>query len=117
MRDPNKPFVAKEFYDCVRCGLMHEGRTKRDWLVTAAKKDAKYPYQFIFLDKATNKKSINRTILQERLVDYFENQYLVELQLDDNDGEALRRLFARKLDHLYDIDRDTLYDWWLDKKI
>jgi hypothetical protein len=111
---PDVPFDTKHFYDRVRCGLMHEGRTKKDWLITAAKKDIVSPTNFIFHDKATGSKSVNRTILQNRLKYYFKENYLTELKSGGAKGATLRRFFARKLDHLYDIDRDTLYDWWLD---
>ena len=37
MKHGNQPYDADDFYSNVRCGLMHEARTKKDWLITAKK--------------------------------------------------------------------------------
>lgn len=112
-RRKNIPFDAYEFYNKVRCGLMHEGRTKGDWLVNA-KKDFRYDgteTQFLGKNNKTKKISVDRTILNNVLRIYF-NDYLNELRSPNVDGKKLRMFFGRKLDNLYDLPRDTKYDWW-----
>jgi len=114
VKQPNQPFNANHFYDRVRCGLMHEARTKKDWLITSAIKDSSKPKQFITENIVENTKSVNRTLLQKELKSYFD-KYLQELKMTDENGNKFRRLLARKLDHLYDIPKDKNYDCWLDK--
>jgi hypothetical protein len=107
----DQPFSATEFYNKVRCGLMHEARTKGDWVI-----NAKIDYEgqeTTFITQKANKISVDRTVLNKLLKQYF-NQYLNNLRQDNADGEKLRRLFARKLDHLYDIQADNNFDWWDD---
>lgn len=110
----DQPFSATEFYNKVRCGLMHEARTKGEWVI-----NAKRTYQgdetiYITRDAINNKISIDRTILNKHLRKYSQD-YLNSLSQDNQNGNTLRRLFARKLDHLYDIQPDPInYDWWTD---
>jgi hypothetical protein len=114
-KKPNPLISAKDFYAKVRCGLMHEARTKEDWLITAADNDNATPKVFINLNTTDKTKSVNRTILQERLKTYFNDTYLKELAEKNENGKKLRRFLGRKLDHLHDIPRDTSFDWWKDK--
>lgn len=110
--EKDKPFSAKEFYDNVRCGLMHEARTKGDWVINA--KQSYSGADKVFITKRKNNNiSVDRTILNVQLKKYFSN-YLSDLSSNDHQGEKLRRLFARKLDHLYDIPQDINYNWWDD---
>jgi len=52
-------------------------------------------------------------VLHYRLKHYVET-YCAELR--QNDNQHLRRLFARKLDDLFEIPRDPkVFDWWIDK--
>lgn len=109
----DQPFSAIEFYNKVRCGLMHEARTKGKWVI-----NAKVIYQgnemvYITQDTTNNTISIDRTVLNKRLKSYF-NQYLNDLAQKTDQGILLRRFFARKLDHLYDIPSDINFDWWID---
>lgn len=113
-KQKNQPFSASGFYGNVRCGLMHEGRTKKDWLITT-KTDNGFSSLIFIVENKDKTKSINRTILNKRLEYYFREIYLRELRQKDDSGSRLRRLFARKLDHLYDISRDINYDWWIDR--
>lgn len=108
----DNPYNAKEFYERVRCGLMHEARTKDDWRITA---NPKKTGNNKFIGKDGNDKVIHRTILNEKLKDYFNNIYLATLKANSTDGNKLRRLLGRKLDHLHSLPKDTTYDWWLDK--
>ena len=108
-KQKNVPFSAKQFYSQVRCGLMHETRTKGKWVINATANDNPNDKKFI---KQRNKGNIiYRTLFQIALLKYFENYKLDLLSTETNSNE-LRRLFARKLDHLYDI-KDN-FDWWID---
>jgi len=109
----NDPFSAKEFYNSVRCGLMHEARTKGNWIINAKK--TYIGDERIFITEVNGTIRVDRTILNKLLTEYLES-YLLGLTSQNQDGDNLRRLFARKLDHFYDILPDpTLYDWWEDR--
>lgn len=108
-------FKAKDFYSKVRCGLMHEARTKEEWIITAAEIDNVSLAKFLIYDEIHKTKKINRTVLQERLRSYFEDKYIKELRKNDTNGKKLRRFLARKLDHLYDISPDKKFEWWKDR--
>lgn len=111
----DQPFTAMEFYDKVRCGLMHEARTKGEWIVNAKRKYIGNETTFIIRNISNNTISVDRTILNKQLETYFQ-QYLHQLTLATAEGNNLRRLFARKLDHLYDIPpAPNDYDWWEDR--
>lgn len=105
----NTPFNADDFYSQVRCGLLHEARTKGDWTVNVKRKSNK---ETIFIEQTPTKKKIYRTILHYRLKHYVES-YCLDLKLEGSKKE--RRLFARKLDDLFDFPRDSAqFDWWTD---
>lgn len=103
----NQPFNAKNFYSNVRCGLMHETRIKKNWKIKVKKKYDRG----IFLEKIGNDKIIYRTELQRQLKKYFQD-YLRDLLNPDNN--ELRKLFARKLDHLLELTGRSKRgcDWW-----
>lgn len=109
----DKPFSATDFYKCVRCGLMHEARTKGNWHITATPltKFVKTEKRFLIMDG--DKIKIYRTILHYRLLDYLE-EYSSELRGDTVYSENLRKFLARKLDHLFDFNADTKFDWWVE---
>jgi hypothetical protein len=109
----NNPFNAEDFYTNVRCGLMHEARTKAEWNINATKYDSQK--HKIFLEKSGTKIKIYRTILHYCLKDYAKS-YLQDLREENKNGENLRRFFARKLDHIYDKSAEpNVFDWWIDK--
>lgn len=107
------PFIASEFYSNVRCGLMHEARTKGQWHINATKKDVKT--EKVFIEQDGTKIKLLRTILHYRLNDCVK-EYLQDLKQVSANGDTLRRLFGRKLDHLFDVpSADQIgYDWWAD---
>jgi len=107
----DKPFSAKEFYTNVRCGLMHEARTKGNWHITATPKNKSVKTEKQFLVSEDGKIKIYRTVLHYRLIEYL-TDYLDELKKADNDGKELRKFFARKLDNLFDYQPDSKFDWW-----
>lgn len=110
----DQPFSATDFYIKVRCGLMHEARTKGEWIINAKKTYEGNETSYITREKNTNKISIDRTLLNIQLKKYFQ-VYLESLSQNSAESAQLRRLFARKLDHLYDITPDPEnYDWWND---
>lgn len=106
------PFSATNFYENVRCGLMHEARTKGSWKINATKKDPEH--EKVFIETDGSKTKLFRTILHYRLKDCL-TEYSNDLAQQDTNGAVLRRYFARKLDHLFDIPADpTNYEWWND---
>lgn len=112
--EKNKPFDAGRFYSDVRCGLMHEARTKNNWLINAKKREySGLETQFLTENPTTGDISIDRVILNQVLKRYFVS-YIAELLEDSEKGEKLRRLFGRKLDNLYDCQPDN-FEWWTDK--
>jgi hypothetical protein len=107
----DKPYNAKEFYESVRCGLMHEARTKENWHITATPltKSAKTEKRFIVTENGKIK--IYRTVLHYRLLEYL-TDYSNELRNHTKESEKMRKHFARKLDHLFDFKSDTALTWW-----
>lgn len=105
------PFDADDFYTSVRCGLMHEARTKNNWFINATPKTIKVKTETNFLQHKGDRKVIYRTILHHRLLGYL-TDYQNKLRQNDKDGKKLRKYFARKLDHLFEIPLDKKFDWW-----
>jgi hypothetical protein len=107
----NKPYNSEDFYKNVRCGLMHEARTKMNWHITATPltKSIKNEKKFILTENGKIK--IYRTILHHRLLDYLV-EYGNELRNNTNQNKTLRKFFARKLDNLFEYSTDNNYDWW-----
>ncbi|WP_055394875.1 hypothetical protein [Flagellimonas eckloniae] len=105
----NSPFSAEDFYADVRCGLIHEARTKNDWHVNTTKNSVKTSK--VFLDKRGNKISIYRTILHYRLKQLMQD-YCNELRATDQNGAILRKNFGRKMDHLFYMPIDLNCQWW-----
>ena len=108
----DQPYNAKDFYKDVRCGLMHEARTKGNWIIgaTPLTKSVKTERKFIITEDG--KMKIYRTVLHHKLLHYLMD-YQKELRQDSQESEVLRKNFARKLDHLFDIQRSTGYSWWI----
>ncbi len=107
----NTPFNADDFYSDVRCGLMHEARTKNNWIITATKRSVKT--DTIFLERRGDKIAILRTILHYRIKEYVTN-YCDDLRNKDIYYNRLRKFLGRKLDHLFDIASDpSNYNWWM----
>ena len=107
----NRPFNSVDFYKNVRCGLVHEARTKANWHITATPLNIPIKSEKKFIVTEEGKTKIYRTILHYRLLDYLK-EYLNELRNDADEGKILRRYFARKLDDLFDFKADANYDWW-----
>ncbi|MEL1243996.1 hypothetical protein AAEO56_06960 [Flavobacterium sp. DGU11] len=107
----NPPFATDSFYSDVRCGLMHEARTKGNWLIRAAPKSMSVKNETQFIVAQSDMNIIYRTTLHYRLLHYFEI-YKDDLRQNDQAGQLLRRNFARKLDHLFDFPANTAYEWW-----
>lgn len=104
----NTPYNAELFYKQVRCGLMHEAKTKGNWIINANSKHDKLDK--IFLVERNGKISILRTILHYRLKQYV-NDYCEELKHENSNN--LRRFLGRKLDNLFETTNDKIqYEWW-----
>ncbi|MBW4890184.1 hypothetical protein KXQ82_10675 [Mucilaginibacter sp. HMF5004] len=112
---PDKPFSAESFYKDVRCGLMHEARTKGKWIINAAPLRFKTKTEKIFIEHENGKNKIYRTILHYRLKRHLAD-YTSDLKKTGSEGEILRRFFARKMDHIFEEVADgTKFEWWIDK--
>lgn len=111
----NDPLNATNFYSEVRCGLMHEARTKGNWTInTYSSAVNRVKDESIFIEEKDGKKQIYRTVLFYRLKKYL-SDYSTELRGDNLNGAKMRRLFARKLDNLFDFPSDsTNFNWWED---
>lgn len=107
----DRPFDSIDFYRNVRCGLMHEARTKENWHINASPLTTYVKTEKKFIVTEEGKIKIYRTILHYRLLDYL-SEYVNELRKDTKESEILRKFFARKLDHLFDFKADLNYDWW-----
>lgn len=107
----DKPYNAKDFYKSVRCGLMHEARTKENWHISATPLTKPVKTEKKFIVTENGKIKIYRTILHYRLLDYLK-EYSDQLRNDTQESEQLRKFFARKLDHLFDCKSNANYDWW-----
>lgn len=81
------PALAQDFYESVRCGILHEARTKGDWLVWAASSTRK------IID--TNGPILYRDDFQAALVEYID-AYCAAVPLDPDRQAA----FVRKYEHL-----------------
>ncbi len=92
---------------------MHEARTKNNWHISTTQKKVRTENLFIELDG--DKKKVLRTVLFYRIKEYTKN-YCQELKGDTKDSNKLRRLFARKTDHLFEIEESEKsgYEWWED---
>jgi len=110
-REINTPYNASDFYKYVRCGLMHEARTKENWCITSAPKGIDEKTEKCFIKTESGQNKIYRTVLHYKLLEYLDN-YSDELRQDTPDGKKLRKHFARKLDHLFDFQPNSNYDWW-----
>jgi hypothetical protein len=112
---------AKNFYTEVRCGLMHETRTKSVWKIKACAKCFKkinnrtdISDDAILAKNGVSGRIIFRNQLQDALENYFK-QYKIDLA--DRNKNELRKLFARKLDHLFLTDDEletakNTFNWW-----
>lgn len=111
--DPRKTFErfdAGKFYNDVRCGLMHEARTKEPWFINATQNHD--PADKVFLKRKGERIQIYRSILHVLIKETY-SKYYDDLRQSTAEGRTLRRFFARKLDHLYDIGRNPAYEWWV----
>jgi len=97
---------------------MHEARTKDEWIIhqeeeNYARKNPRYKKTGKSIkENKQHKKIIFRNQLQDILERYF-GQYKSESKDSDEKYNKLRRLFARKIDDLYDIPaEDRNLKWW-----
>jgi hypothetical protein len=81
--------IAYEFYDCVRCGLLHEARTKKGWLIRAESTDGN------MLKIEGSKRVLYRNDFQRELIQAIEIYRQDLMQRDD-----LQEKFKRKINGL-----------------
>ena len=84
----DSPFNADDFYTKVRCGLMHEARTKSEWYINATTKKVKN--EKVFIEKQGTKIKLLRTILHYRLKECVDI-YLGDLKQTNANGEEIGR--------------------------
>lgn len=106
-KELNKPFCADDFYTNVRCALIHEGKTRKNWTINL--KPRKDYNDKLFIREIGGKKKIYRTFLQIAIRKYLRD-YIEELRESKNDD--IRRSFARKMDNIYQLKKTSL-DWWV----
>jgi hypothetical protein len=83
----SKPGLAKDFYESIRCGLLHEARTKNGWKIRDESSDGS------MID--STRKIVYRDDFHAAITDYIK-WYRKALQTDHLRQEA----FVRKFDHL-----------------
>lgn len=106
--DKSPEFDPKDFYVNVRCALLHEACTKNDWRINTLSCGHANPDEKIFTKDSSGVKRLFRDILTVKLSEFFD-EYKAELKINKN----LRLYFARKLDHLCEIEPDKQnYEWW-----
>lgn len=85
----------KKFYSHVRCGLLHEGGTKKNWVIRKSHKNDDFKiYEFEEYEK---NHVIYRTAFFEALQDYFK-RYLEELI--QKKSKKLRKNYITKFDEI-----------------
>lgn len=109
----NQPYDSKSFYKDVRCGLLHEARTKGKWIIGVTPSGFSVKTEKKFITSEDDKLKIHRTVLHHLLLRYF-TDYKAKLRQHGEDGRRLRLCFARKLDDLFDVLPDTNYNWWIE---
>lgn len=107
----SEPYDASLFYEEVRCGLIHEARTKGKWLINAPYTKANARKATVFIEPVGDDFKIYRTVLHYRLENYL-NEYSEILMLENRKGENSRRNFARKMDHLFGYTAIDNVEWW-----
>jgi len=106
------PFKAVDFYSDVRCGLLHEGKTKKKWTINLKPKNESND---LFIKNTGGKIKIYRTLLHRHLKKYMD-EYLLDLRGTTDNSKNLRRNFARKMDNLYGFKPNkNKFEWWIDK--
>jgi gamma-glutamylcyclotransferase (GGCT)/AIG2-like uncharacterized protein YtfP len=82
--------MARDFFECVRCGLLHDGETRKGWLVHAKSDDGR------ILKKTRDGWILYRNHFHAALKEEF-SDYLTEL-LEDSADSALRAKFLMRMD-------------------
>ena len=98
---------SHDFYQNVRCALVHEAQTRNNWKVNIYEKSRTKDKEntVIFQDK-----TIYRTALNEALKGWFKN-FCIEAIKSNKDGRKYRKYIARKLDVIFEFKPDECF-WW-----
>jgi hypothetical protein len=96
--------TSKKFYYHFRCGILHQGETQYNSLVTTSSKKP-----MVTWNKKNNEMIINRRIFHEALMKDFDS-YINDLE--DKKNTELRNHFLRKM---YFICRDDRYKLFVEK--
>jgi len=98
---------ANDFYKDVRCALIHEARTRKDWTINIYKKNKALDKKNSILFEGNK---IYRTALNNALKQYFD-EFCEASRQEDKRGMKYRRYIGRKLDVIEELEPDKLY-WW-----
>lgn len=100
-------FKALDFYSNVRSPLIHECRTKYNWIIKARKSSSSN----VIFEKINNEKIIYRSTLFNQISGTLLPEYFNELRKPENND--LRRRLGRKMDNLYEYGRNQReFPWW-----
>lgn len=97
------------FFQKVRCWILHEWRTKNLWKINTRYWNEKIDDTIINWSDSEN--LIYRNNLFYSIKRNFE-LYSQKLLENNSQWEALRKNLWRKLDHMFEIDDHTWFDWW-----
>ncbi|MBU0711603.1 hypothetical protein KJ762_08495 [bacterium] len=101
-------FDTKDFYSNVRCALLHEACTKNNWRINTLSCGYYNPNSKLLIKEDDGIKRLYRDVLTVKL-----SEFLVNYNEDLKKDEKLRLYFARKMDHLCEIEPDKQrYIWW-----
>lgn len=81
--------LANEFYQCVRCALLHEARTRKPWVIRAGGATGN------FIEFIAGEKIIRRNRLHDAL-----REFVKYYRSDLSTNKAMQEAFVRKFDSL-----------------
>lgn len=102
-----------DFYKNVRCALIHEAQTKKNWTIRIyGKTKTNDLNNKILIERDSNgNKILYRTALYLTLKDFFDNYCNVTLTENSNIGRTRRKYLARKIDYILELPIDKKF-WW-----
>lgn len=103
-REPFKGLIkGNEFYQNVRCGLLHETQTKNGWIIHADSNESE-----MFFKKDGDKKILYRNNFQDALkslIDNYKKAIISGEKFGDKTTEELRENFIAKFNHICELSK------------